>query len=106
MNAREHLLPYARRADFHVGRATELKGSDYRLYRALEILPGFLSWATLLLIIVLAAFAPFVASYFVLAYSIFWLLKTVFMSMHLRANWRRMRHNLKVDWGAQLENLK
>ena len=50
MNAREHLLPYARRADFHVGRATELSGSDYRLYRFLEILPGALSWFTLVLI--------------------------------------------------------
>lgn len=101
-----HLLPYARVADFHVGRATELAGKQKRYYRMLEILPGFLSWLTLIGIILLAAFAPFVASYFVLAYSMYWLLKTVFLSMHLRYNWKRMRHNMRLDWRLLLEGKK
>ncbi len=29
---------------FKIGKATELSGRDRRLYRVLEILPGFLSW--------------------------------------------------------------
>ena len=60
-----HLLPYAQRADFKVGRATELTGKDKAFYRFLEILPGFASWTTLIGVILLSIYAPFVAAYFV-----------------------------------------
>lgn len=98
-----HLLPYARRPDFHVGRATELSGRDYYLYRFLEILPGTLSWFTLIGVLLLSNYAPFVAAYFVIGFAMYWVLKTAFLSYHLRHNWRRIRHHLKLDWRAQVE---
>ena len=101
--ANNHLLPYARRADFHVGRATELTGRDYYLYRFLEILPGTLSWVTLIGVLALSNFAPFIAAYFIIGFAIYWVLKTAFLSYHLRHNWKRLRHHLKLDWKAQIE---
>lgn len=97
-DSRERLLPYAKRSDFHVGRAPELTGRDRRLYRFLEILPGFLSWATLITVLALSHFAPFVAAYFIIGFASYWVLKTAFLSYHLRYNWRRLRHHLKLDW--------
>jgi hypothetical protein len=47
-------------------------------------------------------YAPFIAAYFVIAFAIYWVLKTAFLSYHLRHNWRRLRQNLAVDWRAQL----
>jgi hypothetical protein len=47
-----------------VGKATELSGNDRRLYRFFEILPGFLSWGTLILLIILTAFLEFSAPSF------------------------------------------
>jgi hypothetical protein len=94
----EHLLAYARRADFHVGRATELAGRDHRLYRFLEILPGLASWVTLVGVVLLSMYAPFFAAYFVIAFAIYWVLKTAFLSYHLRYNWKRLRHHMKLDW--------
>lgn len=98
-----HLLPYARRSDFHVGRATELQGSEYRLYRFLEILPGFLSWVTLFGVLWLSNYAPFIAAYFIIGFAMYWVLKTAFLSYHLRYNWKRLRHHLRMDWAAQIE---
>jgi cellulose synthase/poly-beta-1,6-N-acetylglucosamine synthase-like glycosyltransferase len=100
MDNQSHLLPYARRADFHVGRATELSGRDRVVYRLLEILPGFASWSTLIGVILMSIYAPFFAAYFIIAFALFWVLKTAFLSYHLRYNWKRLRHHMSLDWGA------
>lgn len=98
MEDQSHLLPYARRPDFHVGRATELRGWNRALYRLLEILPGLVSWFTLIAIVALSIYRPFLAAYFIIAFSIYWVLKTAFLSYHLRHNWRRLRHHMGLDW--------
>lgn len=98
IEASHHLLPYARRSDFHVGRASELKGSDRRLYRLLEIIPGAASWLTLIGVVIVSIYAPFFAAYFIIAFSIYWVLKTAFLSYHLRHNWKRLRHHMSLDW--------
>ena len=92
------LLPYARRADFKVGRATELTGKDRRFFRILEIIPGALSWTILVGMIVASIYAPFFAAYFIIAFSIYWVLKTIFLSYHVRYNWKRLKHHMKLDW--------
>jgi len=102
-SSKSHLLPYARRADFHVGRATELTGKSRRLYRALEILPGLASWGTLIGVILLSIYAPFVAAYFIIAFAIYWVLKTAFLSYHLRYNWKRLRHHMSLNWEELIE---
>lgn len=94
----DHLLPYAKRSDFHVGRASDLTGKKRLFYRLLEILPGFTSWATLISVVLLSIYKPFIASYFIIAFALYWLLKTAFLSYHLRHNWKRLRHHLRLDW--------
>ena len=98
MEEKSYLLPYARRDDFHVGRATELKGRDRGLYRFLEMIPGLASWATLVGVVLLSVYKPFLAAYFIIAFSIYWVLKTAFLSYHLRHNWKRLRHHMSLDW--------
>ncbi len=100
MEEQSHLLPYARRSDFHVGRATELSGKRRILYRVFEILPGLASWSTLIGVILMSIYAPFIAAYFIIAFALFWVLKTGFLSYHLRYNWKRLQHHTKLDWGA------
>lgn len=101
-DATSHLLPYARREDFHAGRASDLSGRQRVLYRLLEIIPGFFSWATLIGVVLLSIYVPFVAAYFIIAFAIYWVLKTAFLSYHLRYNWKRLRHHMKLDWSAML----
>lgn len=101
-----HLLPYAKRPDFHVGRATELTGKNRALYRLLEIVPGLASWGTLIGVVVASLYAPFLAAYFIIAFAIYWVLKTAFLSYHLRHNWRRLRHHMSLDWSEMLERFQ
>ena len=99
-----HLLPYARRPDFHAARATDLAGRDRWLFRFLEIVPGALAWSTLIGVVLLSIYAPFIAAYFIIAFALYWVLKTAFLSYHLRYNWKRLRRHLQVDWVRMLED--
>jgi len=78
------------------------KPGDYILYRLFEILPGFLMWLTLIGTVIASWLAPIGASIFIIAFDVYWLLKTVFLSLHLRSSFSQMRENLKTNWRAQL----
>lgn len=90
----------------HIGRATDLTAGDRTLYRFLETVPALLSLGTLVLFVVLSFYAPTVVAYFTIAFSAFWLFKTIFLFIHLRHNFRRLMHNLRVDWTTRLSALK
>ncbi|PJA33912.1 MAG: hypothetical protein CO184_00785 [Candidatus Zambryskibacteria bacterium CG_4_9_14_3_um_filter_40_16] len=91
---------------FKVGRASDLQGGDRFLYRMLEIMPGFLSWSTILGTIFLSAFFPTAAAYFIISFDLYWLLKTAYLSVHLRHNWKRIKYNLSVDWSLMISKMK
>lgn len=88
----------------HVGNAYELEGKNYRVYRALEILPGFLSLLTLLGIVLLSFLAPRIAAYFTILFALYWFLKTVYLSAHLQHNFKRLKHNMALDWKSMLKD--
>ncbi len=89
-----------------IGRASELEGKDRLVYRMLEILPAFLSWGTIILVILLSWLLPVWAAVFIIVFDVYWLIKTAYLSFHLRVNWKRLKHHLEVDWEKRLENLK
>jgi len=95
------VLPYLK-----IGRASELGGKDQLVYRLLEILPGFLSWGTIIGIILMSWQKPVWAAVFIIIFDVYWLVKTIYLSLHLRSNWKKMRRNIKTDWEKRLENLK
>lgn len=103
---KSHLLPYAQRPDFKVGRASDLTGSDRRFFRFLEIAPGALSWTILIGVVVASIYAPFFAAYFIIAFSIYWVLKTIFLSYHVRYNWKRLKHHMELDWERLVQRFK
>lgn len=99
-------MKYKDTAYFKVGRASDLFGWDRVIYRSLEIMPGLLSWGTIVLVVLLSIYAPIAAAYFIISFDLYWFLKTVYLSLHLRHNWKRLKYNLSVPWSTMLENLK
>ncbi len=89
----------------HIGSARDLKGRDRVLYRVLEILPGFLSYGTLIGFIALSFLQPTIAAYITIVFSIYWLFKTLYLSVHLRHNFKRVRHALAEHWQDRLSGV-
>jgi len=89
----------------HIGRAKELSGKDYRLYRYLEIFPGFFSWATLIILIAFSYFQPVYVAFFIIAFDVYWLLLVFYLGIHLAVSYRKMRNNLQVNWTEKCDSL-
>ena len=88
-----------------IGHANELVGADRKLYRALESMPGILSWGTLLALIILSYFKPVWVAYFIIAFDVYWLLLVLFLGIHLVASYRRLKRNQRLDWQAKCNSL-
>ena len=71
--------------------------------RLFEIVPGTLAWATIVLMILFSWLLPVWVSIFIILFDIYWLLKTIYLSLHLRATFSTMRSNMSIDWIAKLE---
>ena len=90
-----------------IGFSSDIKDSkDRRHFRLLEILPGALSWLTILGVIFLSWQRPVWIAIFIICFDIYWLLKTLFLSLHQQSSFKTMKKNLKIDWLKKLESKK
>ena len=89
----------------HVARANELAGSDRRYYRFFEMLPAILSIGTLAAFGALSFLKPVWAAYLTIVFAAYWLFKTMYLSIHLRHNFKRMRHNMQVNWRERVNDV-
>ena len=91
---------------FTAGRASDLTDKkDQKLYRALEILPGFLAWLTIILVITLSFIKPTWIALFIITFDVYWLIKTIYLVLHLRAAYRKVRQNMRMNWLDKLSQL-
>lgn len=69
-------------------------------------MPAALAWGTLALLVFLSWKTPFFAAFFIITFDTYWLFKTVYLSLHLRASFKKMRENQKINWLERLKNLR
>jgi hypothetical protein len=73
--------------------------------RGLEILPGSITWLTLLLPVVLSLVLPVWVAYFIIAYDLYWMVKSFRLSANLLRGYRRLHAAESVDWNGRLSEL-
>lgn len=89
-----------------IGHASDIQNpKERKLFRFLEILPGVISWLTLILVFLLSWLNPFLTAIFVICFVVYWLVRAVYFSFHLNASYKRMRKNEKRDWLKDLRAL-
>jgi hypothetical protein len=74
--------------------------------RLAEIFPGAVTWLTLLLPVLLSLVRPVWVAYFIIAFDLYWMIKSFRLSVNLVRGYRRLHLAQKVDWNARLEWLK
>ena len=90
-----------------ISKATDLKSPKERLiYRAFEILPGALAWLTILGVIFLSWLNPAFIAIFIITFDIYWVLKTIYLSFHLRISYKQMQNNIKINWMEKVKAIK
>ena len=89
-----------------VGRASELDSKKARcVYKLFEILPGLMAWATLFFVVYISIYSPIFAAVFIIAFDVYWLVKTIYLSLLMREAFKRMKKNLKINWLDKLRTL-
>lgn len=91
---------------WRIGKGSELSGLDYIRYRFWEILPGAFSWGTIIGAFVASWLVPVYAAIFIIAFDVFWLLKTAYLSLHLKENWKRIKEHMNTSWVDKLVHFK
>ncbi len=89
-----------------LSKAADLSDKKDRLiYRFFEILPGLLAWATLALVVLLSFLQPVFTALFIIIFDVYWLIKTIYLSAHMRAAFKKMGANMRVNWFDKLKQL-
>ena len=81
-----------------IGKATDLEGSDRRLYRFFEIFPGVFSIGTLVLLLVLSYFQPVWVAFFMIAFDVYWLLLVIYLAIYLVVSYFKLKKGKRADW--------
>ncbi len=71
---------------------------ERRVQRLYEMLPAMLSWGTFVGLIALSFIVPFWVAVFILIYNLYWLFKSVYLSVHLIVAYRKLAEDEKKDW--------
>jgi len=75
------------------------------LGRLLEMVPGLISWAILILPLWLSFSYPWLVAYFVLSFDFYWLCRALWFSGAVIIAYRRIRRVLAIDWTDRVEQL-
>ncbi|MBI2056041.1 MAG: glycosyltransferase family 2 protein [Candidatus Sungbacteria bacterium] len=78
---------------------------DRIIYRIFECIPGILLWTTFAAMVLGSLYAPLVAAIFIILFDLYWLLRSVYFSWHLRETFKKMREYMRTDWVVKLDAL-
>jgi hypothetical protein len=76
-----------------------------RVTRFLEILPGTLTWVTLIGAPILSYYHPAWISVYIILFDMYWLLKGGNVAIHLVHSYRALRTHMQIDWHSWLQKL-
>ncbi len=78
---------------------------ERRDQRLLEVIPAILTWATLIGMVVFSIFTPIAVAIFIIAFDIYWIHRTIFISYYSIKAYRRLKNDQKIDWFARIEGV-
>ena len=77
---------------------------DKKIYRLLEILPGFVSWNLILFPYWGIFVIPNIFAYFILAFNIYWFYQSLTIALTATVSHLRIQATMQYDWLADLKS--
>ncbi|MBI2625046.1 MAG: glycosyltransferase family 2 protein [Candidatus Nealsonbacteria bacterium] len=75
-------------------------------HRIFEIFPGALTWSTFILSALLSWLKPNFVAFFIISFAVFWLLRTIYLSLYLRSGYQKMKKHEKIDWLEKVKKIE
>ncbi|MFA4873076.1 MAG: glycosyltransferase family 2 protein [Patescibacteria group bacterium] len=77
----------------------------YGTNRVVEILPGALTWTTLIAVVTLSFVKPVWVIVFVILFDLYWLIRVLYFVTWLFVSWMRYRQEVKISWLDKLKTI-
>lgn len=84
---------------------TDVVVRSERRERIFSLIPATLAWSTIVAMFVFSWLIPTYVAIFIILFDTYWLLKSVYLSFHLRVTYKELRKNVATDWIARLHQL-
>ncbi|EKE20720.1 MAG: hypothetical protein ACD_7C00500G0002 [uncultured bacterium] len=78
---------------------------DKKVQRALEIIPGILTWTTLIGMPIFSFLFPVWVSVFIIMFDIYWIHRTIFISTYSVSAYRKLVRGKNTDWWRRCQNI-
>lgn len=71
----------------------------------MEVIPGILTWLTLIGMFVLSFIVPVWMAVFIIMFDIYWIYRTIFITFYSVIAYRRFQNGKKTDWWERCQNI-
>jgi len=76
-----------------------------RVQRAIEMIPGLMTWTTLLGMVVISFFVPMWAAIFVIVFDIYWIHKVLYIPIFSLTGQRDVVEGKRINWWERCQNI-
>ncbi|OGI35563.1 MAG: hypothetical protein A2259_00355 [Candidatus Moranbacteria bacterium RIFOXYA2_FULL_43_15] len=78
---------------------------ERRVQRCLEVIPGLLTWGTLIGMFLFSFWVPVYVAVFIIAFDIYWIFRTVFIAYYSVKGYKRLKEGKLIDWWERCQNI-
>ncbi|MCK9379214.1 MAG: glycosyltransferase family 2 protein [Candidatus Moranbacteria bacterium] len=78
---------------------------ERRVQRILEMIPGILTWATLIGMFLFSFLLPVWVAIFVIVFDIYWIYRTVYISTYSVVAYKKLKEGQLIDWWQRCQNI-
>lgn len=78
---------------------------EHRVQRLLEVIPGILTWTTIIGMFAFSFYLPDYVAYFIIAFDIYWILRTIFIAYYSIEGYQKLKRGKHIDWWGRCQNI-
>ena len=83
-----------------------IEKSERRIQRFLEVIPGILTWGTLIGMFVLSFYVPLWVAVFVIVFDLYWIFRTIFITYYSLQGFFKLKEGTKINWWERCQNIE
>ena len=78
---------------------------QHRVQRILEVIPGILTWFTLIGMFLFSFLLPVYVAIFIILFDIYWIYRTIFIAYYSVEGYRKLKKGTEIDWWERCQNI-
>jgi hypothetical protein len=78
---------------------------ERKIQRTLEVIPGIITWATILGMIIFSFLFPLWVAIFIILFDIYWIFRTIFIAYYSVQGYKKLGEGKKIDWWERCQNI-